>query len=121
MTEIEKKALALADQWEPRFVTPHPPARLAALVEIFTDHLRAIEQHEAFRQEVSEAALVCTTKWSNPVEVNAILSRFIIPKPVDPLEAVLQEAGYAVFPDDLAKVRASLARHGLKITEAGDE
>lgn len=51
------------------------------------------------------------------------LRRFILPaKPaVDPLVAVLEAAGYAVFPEDLERVRAAIERAGGTIAFGGDK
>lgn len=94
MTDIERKALALAEAWDPRFVTPWPQERKDALVAIFTEHLRAIEQHEAFRRDVSDAveALMRLGDMMSFFDVRQALSRFILPKPVDPLVEVIATA-----------------------------
>lgn len=128
MTEIEKQALALAQQWEDRFTTPYPPARLSALYEIFADHLAAIERHEAFRQEVSKELVeagYCPRDKLTP------LARFILPKPADPLVEAMQDAaigaaaamglkltGYNVEQEAADRLRKALAARGLKIVEA---
>lgn len=38
--------------------------------------------------------------------------RGLFAKPADPLVAVLEAAGYAVFPEDLERVRAAIERAG---------
>ena len=72
------------------------------------------ERFEAFRQEVSDAIESCML---GPIAEER-LTPFILPKP-DPLEDVLSEAGYAVFPDDLERVRAALAARGYEIRKIG--
>ena len=75
---------------------------------------RAIEQHEAFKREVSDAIakLGC---WPDTVN----LQRFILPKSVDPLVEALN----AVNPDvshgegDAELFRAALAKSGLEVRE----
>ena len=77
---------------------------------------RAIEQHEAFKREVSDeiAKLGC---WPDTVN----LQRFILPKPVDPLV----EAWLDAFPgnhredsvEECEKIRAALAKRGLEVRE----
>jgi hypothetical protein len=116
MTDIEKKALALLNEcggahtyikrdWNPRY---------EALC-------RAIEQHEAFRQEVSDALSVYQKAASTQQRslIWDALTRFIIAKPVDPLVDVWLEA----FPgnhvddarDECAKISEALAKRGGKI------
>ena len=118
MTETEKKALALVNEvdgsvsWTMDNLS-HPYNRI-----LFQTVCRAIEQHEAFRKEVSDAVeelAVCVYSDSSSI-VRRYMGRFILTKP-DPLENVLEEAGYAVFPDDLQRVRAALAARGLEIRE----
>ena len=85
MTDIEKKALGLVNEVNvERGYAPYSSFRRDF------DHTcealcRAIEQHEAFRQKVSDAVEQAQTKdW----DVHPILWRFLIPKPKpDPLEA----------------------------------
>ena len=111
MTEIEQKALALVNEvtghnWEPRE---------SAGLPYFKVLCRAIEQHEAFKREVSDeiAKLGC---WPDTVN----LQRFILPKP-DPLVAAWLDA----FPgnhredsvEECEKIRAALAKRGLEVRE----
>ena len=70
-----------------------------------------IEQHEAFRQEVSDAVSMCRTS----IGLNTELDRFIIAKP-DPLVEVIAELG--MFPagkDNADQLRAALAKRGGRI------
>ena len=111
MTEIEQKALALVNEvtghnWEPRE---------SAGLPYFKVLCRAIEQHDAFKREVSDeiAKLGC---WPDTVN----LQRFILPKPVDPLVEVAEELRetYCATGADWAKAtRAALAKRGLEIRE----
>ena len=112
MTEIEKKALALLNERHSpyEYAPDDHPVRVLA---------RAIEQHEAFRQEVSDAV---EKHWGNmPCEFD----RFIIPKP-DPLVDALYEAFPISFadtpmlPDDMSNFHEALAKRGLKIVEDTD-
>lgn len=90
--------------------------RLAQSIEA---HARAIEQHEAFRQEVSDAV---ESRWMNILAMKCedVFSRFIIAKP-DPLV----EAWLEAFPgnhitdarEECAKISAALAARGLEIRE----
>ena len=79
---------------------------------------RAIEQHEAFKQEVSDA--VETYKADNPFTYNAfLLDRFIIPKPKpkpDPLVEVLKELVLTTRMTS-GDLRAALEVRGLEIRE----
>ena len=73
---------------------------------------RAIEQHEQFKREVSDAV---HKHWGDmPCEFD----RFILPKPVDPLVEVAEELRetYCATGADWAKAtRAALAKRGGKI------
>ena len=108
MTEIEQKALALVNEvtghnWEPRE---------SAGLPYFKVLCRAIEQHEAFKREVSDeiAKLGC---WPDTVN----LQRFILPKPVDPLVEAWNDMLRDSKPgeDRLEVFRAALAKSGLEV------
>lgn len=103
MTEIEKKALALiAEIKEERGMTA--PDYLSARAALN----RAIEQHEAFRQEVSDAV---EKHWGNmPCEFD----RFIIPKS-DPLIEAMVECGFGDSSNAASDIREALAKRGFKI------
>ena len=109
MTEIEQKALALvnevisADQLRilPQYVDK------AVLCEALC---RAIEQHEQFKREVSDAIIDCGAE--------RYLGRFILPKPKpDPLvEAVNEAWGWRNPHSDVTdQLRAALAKRNAKI------
>jgi hypothetical protein len=61
---------------------------------------RAIEQHEAYKREVSDAAerLLKIVRLKQPwLETDAdLFARFIIPKPVDPLKTIANKLGVTV-------------------------
>ena len=105
MTEIERKALALLNEcgWGGAHLKRAWNPRYEALC-------RAIEQHEAFRQEVSDAV---TYHWPTD-KAPPYLSRFIIAKP-DPLVEVMQAwwdtDGYA----SIDTFRAAIKKRGGKI------
>ena len=106
MTETEKKALALLNEcgWGGAHLKRTWNPRYEALC-------RAIEQHEAFKREVSDAVLDLMAAYG----VNRLdVERFIIAKP-DPLVEVMQAwwdtDGYA----SIDTFRAALAKHGLKL------
>lgn len=113
MTEAEKIALAMVNELMPAGPdaqglsdAPHGTLRLALV--------RAIEAHEAFKREVSEAI---TELRLRPKE----LERFIIKPPVDPLvEAVTEWLGLEYEDDsNLSSLRQALATRGLQIAEIG--
>ena len=88
----------------------------------FTALCRAIEQHEAFRQKVSDAARVyeemgCPMAWEG-------FEQFIIPAPKpDPLVEALHEVDtgpeWDSAEDYCNKVRAALDALGFEIREKG--
>ena len=112
MTEIEQKAMALLNEcgWGGAHLKRAWNPRYEALC-------RAIEQHEAFKRDVSDAIQSCML---GPVAEER-LSPFILPKPVDPLV----EAWLDAFPgnhredsvEECEKIRAALAKRGLEVRE----
>ena len=118
MTETEKKALALLNE-----VAKEMGLEKVSSLELDMPGeralLRAIEQHEAFRQEVSDAVK------GAPLNVVAKerLNRFIIP-PRDLLaEAVTDcdNAKWVTKDEYIACLRAALASRGLEIREVGHD
>lgn len=117
MTDIDPKALEHACQCAGRAV--HHFVRMALDLPLRASiiaHARAIEKHDAFRQEVSDAL----REWG-VVEGGIELSRFIIAKP-DPLVEAIQAAdeahpGWESASDYAQHLRAALAARGLTITE----
>ena len=111
MTETEKKALALVN--EVRAEYPLVSSEVASNLAL----CRAIEQHEAFKREVSDAIQSCML---GPVAEER-LSPFIIAKPVDPLVEVINDADDMVRKPDAPSyaeaIRAALAARGLEIRE----
>ena len=116
MTDIEQKALALVNavcaEWEVSLATDDEMDGLACFAAL----TRAIEQHEAFRQEVSDAV---ESRWMNILAMKCedVFSRFIIAKP-DPLV----EAWNDMFPRgdcgncvDVEMLRAAIKKRGGKI------
>ena len=109
MTEIEQKALALLNEcgWGGAHLKRAWNPRYEALC-------RAIEQHEAFKREVSDAI---DSSVLTP-ETEAHLSRFIIAKPDPLVEAVNEAWGWRNPHEDVTEnLRAALAARGLTITE----
>ena len=119
MTDIEQKALALVNE----VATPGHVYDLGNLAQSrpFKALLRAIERHEAFRQEVSEAVVAtynngCSQRpYVSPRDYMDGLRRFIIDPPVDPLVEAMQEwwdaDGYA----SIETFRAAIEKRGGKI------
>lgn len=117
MNDIDPKALEHACQCAGRSV--HHFDRMALDLPLRASiiaHARAIEQHEAFRQEVSDAIQICML---GPVAEER-LSPFIIAKPVDPLVEVMQDwwdtDGYA----SIETFRAAIEARGGRIVWEGE-
>ena len=83
--------------------------RLAQSIEA---HARAIEQHEAFRQEVSDAV---HQRFNYNRPQYGCLERFIPLKPVDPLVEALEEWINSHDPDDGEAFRAAIEKRRGKI------
>jgi hypothetical protein len=89
---------------------------------------RASEQHEAFKQKVSDAAeeaqstveILCQCARKHVVAFNR-LDQFIIPKPKpDPLVEIMEVLNGEWTPDEYAKtIRAKLDALGFEIREKG--
>jgi hypothetical protein len=76
---------------------------------------RAIERHEAFKQEVSGVMTYIKALYPTlPRNFN----RFIIPKP-DPLVEVLAEEGWYDATDYARQIHKALAARGWEIREKG--
>ncbi len=61
---------------------------------------RLIEQQDAFRREVSDAVQAVLAGLGEPLRYHeAHLSRFILPEPVDPIEAQAMEIVRAFYPE----------------------
>ena len=122
MTYIEQKALALVNEvradrdWQPHLtLSRHDCSRTEALC-------RAIEQNEAFRQEVSEALL----RYYALSHVPHGLQAFIITKP-DPLVEVIatallegspfdEDGSHDYIMNEAKAVAAAIEKRGGKIT-----
>ncbi len=122
MTDIEKKALALVNEVMAELgmsshTVFHRNVNWANMALC-----RAIEQHEAFRQEVSDAVVKATHTMAagKLLEASVILAAFIIAKP-DPLVEVINDADDMVRKPDAPSyaeaIRAALAARGLEIRE----
>ena len=116
MTDIDPKALEHACQCAGRSV--HHFDRMALDLPLrasIVAHARAIEQHEAFRREVSdavEAYLGHQSPWPD-----TLLRRFIIPKP-DPLVEAIRDTGlFTGYAEELA---AAIEARGGRIVWEGE-
>ena len=119
MTEIEKKALALVND----VLNERGNYTLYAGISRASDPrheviCRLIEQHEAYKQEVSDVVGGVITSTYLPAPTMHKLQRFIIVKP-DPLAAAMSEAYLRDAIDDViaTHLREALAKRGLKIVE----
>jgi hypothetical protein len=113
MTGIEQKALALVNEIRREY--PNAADYTASHIAL----CRAIEQHEAFKQEVSDAVVL---EYRYVEFTPESLQSFIIPKPKpDPLEEVLMEIDHAIMWADICaeEIRASLKARGWEIREKG--
>jgi hypothetical protein len=115
MTDIKEKALALVNEVRrERDGTSYTEyTRLYRDLEWSEALCRAIEQHEAFKQEVSDAV-----EDAFGLQGAHTLHRFIIPKS-DPLVEVIAgwTGGTVLLASDL---RAALDARGLEIREKND-
>ncbi len=123
MTETEKKALALLNEFSDYEVPDLDEAQYSTAIQALC---RAIERNEAFRQEVSDAVeSLCNTVLMSHGhrEMREMLSRrFIIPK-LDPLvEAMRDACATKHTPGELTKhFRTALAARGGRIVWEGED
>ena len=119
MTDIDPKALEHACQCAGRSV--HHFDRMALDLPLrasIVAHARAIEQHEAFRQEVSDAVEEAKRAYGGHREAFDQLDRFIIAKPDPLVDALLETFPRANGAEGMAAdLRAALAARGLEIRE----
>jgi hypothetical protein len=108
MNDIEQKALALLNEVAGERISH---IVLASHYDLQLTLCRAIEQHEAFKQKVSDA--VDAYLRINSFDNRERLGRFIIPKP-DPLVEVLKDTHGASL-IDADELRAALEARGLEI------
>jgi hypothetical protein len=123
MTEIEKKALALVNEVEREEGEKELTRRIMRGLIMDEALCRAIEQHEAFKQEVSDAVFAYYGSYHNAS--GEPLERFIISKPKsDPLVEVLNSlwgdsSSHFDDPEAGQLFRAALDARGLEIREKG--
>ena len=116
---IEAKALALVNEIEREEGEKELTTRIMRGLIMDLALCRAIEQHEAFKQEVSDALV---DSWYHNAS-GKLLERFIIPKPKpDPLVEIISEIEDGTYGETKAeyavKLRAALEARGLKIVES---
>ena len=114
MNDIEQKALGLVRKEDGHGYLNYDAA-LAALC-------RAIEQHEAFKQEVSDAV----GYFFGLYDIPSVFQHFIIPKPKpNPLVEAMHEVDNGPewdSPEDYCnKIRAALDALGFEIREKNDD
>ncbi len=114
MTDIEQKALELLNEvWEGRGYPPEDKVRREDL-PAHEALCRAIEQHEAYKQKVSDAIV---SEYLYAEYAPERMQAFIIPKPKpDPLERLLSVTSSLV---DKETLRDRLEAEGLEIREKG--
>lgn len=88
--------------------------------------LTVIEDHLALQQEISDQAeylmaaldrmVLSNASESIANDIRAIFSRYILTKP-DPLMEAITDTGNEWDPVDVERLRAALAKRGLKIVE----
>jgi hypothetical protein len=92
---------------------------LKALCRALEAHDATLAEFEAFRRDVSDAVEFDKANYEGLCFPR--LSRFILPKPVDPLVEAIREASVSDADDgDASRLRAALAKRGLKLVEVGD-
>ena len=120
MTNIEQKALALLNEVQGSTFTSL--TRDSSAIEALC---RAIEQHEALRQEVSEIASSALAMYARVGEGGCMTAQalhgLIIPAPKpDPLEEIIGELDDGTWGETKAeyadRLRAALEARGLTIT-----
>ena len=143
MTEIEQKALALVNEvrrepglpsfelYDRTFYTEEALCRAIEKHEAFrqevSDAMKLLsEEHEAFRQEVSDAVGWWNMEYLLGDDLRKEMARFIIAKP-DPLVEAIADykrtkgtGEYATNKDMAAALRAALAARGLEVRKIGE-
>ena len=123
MTDIEKKALALVKELTGKNIDSLLDD--ATFWDVIGALYRAIEQHEAFRQEVSDAVeSLVDMPCSDPDEVDLVaerLGRFIIAKPDPLVDALLETFPRANGAEGMAAdLRAAIKARGGRIVWEGE-
>ena len=117
MTDTRRKAQAMLNDARDAHVNPDD------YLVGYTALCRAIEQHEAFRQEVNDAVENLLGEYPSN-NLRRHLHQFIIRKP-DPLVKVLNEisheGGFDNFNHYAHRLRAALDAVGFEIREKNDD
>ena len=124
MNDIKQKALALLRECVGNARWKRPIETINRQSDLLHEALcRAIEHHEAFRQEVHDAVW----DYFRPYEVPKVFGPIIIweptpePKP-DPLVDIVEWLGGEWTPEEYVKeIRAALDARGLEIREKNDD
>ena len=119
MTDIEQKALALVNELLAENGLRNTPfTRLPTAVNNLV-LLRAIEQHEAFRQEVSDAVVAAKAYYEVPMYD---LSAFIIAKPDPLVEAVgeCDDGTWETKAEYAQRLRAAIEKRGGRLVWNND-
>jgi hypothetical protein len=125
MSDIEQKALALVNEIEREEGENELTRRIMRGLIMDEALCRAIEQHEAFRQEVSDALIDYFGEHLVAEDGGDALANLVIPKPKpkpDPLVDIVEWLGGEWTPEEYVKeIRAALDARGLEIREKNDE
>jgi len=127
MTDIEAKALALADELQA--AGEHPCRAHLAFGKLLRDGAAALKAHEAFKQEVSDVAAMMLTEPHIKPSLQWALTKFIIPKPKpkpkpkpDPLLGIVEWLGGPVWgtrEEYVKEIHKALDARGWEIREKG--
>ena len=120
MTDIEQKALALVNEVAVDFRVPPWDSidRRSFLEDVLC---RALERHEVFRREVSDAVEAIAKAWGTADPAWGYLRRFILTKPDPLVEAVNEAWGWrGPHPDVTENLRAAIEARGGRIVWEGE-
>lgn len=113
MDNIEKQALALINKVQADKGYAEKYYNLNRVYSPTEALYRAIESHEAFKKEVSDALKKVKEIGLNHAQ-EYLIDTFIIPTPVEPLVELMNTLGYGRHKTD--EIRVALAWCGLEIT-----
>lgn len=121
MPTIEERALALVDEvkgCEKWFWTTRSTPSVEALCREIEAHDATLAEFGAFKREVSRRIEAFRSAWQHRTpcrdSFDAVFDRFILPKPVDPLEEVQS------LIDEGLTLEEAVVSLGLKLVEVGD-
>lgn len=127
---IKQKALALVNEVRALAGTDTITLDIAEGPLSFDALLRAIEQHEAYKQDVSDRIEACRAAWPGSwAQFSDTLDRFIIPKS-DPLVDVIvtalregspfYEDGSHDYTTEAKVIAAAIRASGLEVRKIGE-